>query len=166
MKQKAQWLSQVRMRSKTADETSTPKGSPGSLSMRTRRGRAAPARLTMTLRSSASVNCWKSMTSRGSCPLSESSSSPTARPARAAGDASVTEVTVGADMGHRLVAGGGGAGQGVHWGAEIVALIEILDEPRLRRLPAEQLAGQRARRRTVHPEEMGQVPEVRGVLGR
>jgi hypothetical protein len=30
------------------------------------------------------------------------SSSPTARPARAAGDAAVTEVTVGADMTHRL----------------------------------------------------------------
>ena len=28
MKQKAQWLSQVRMRSKTAEETSTPSGSP------------------------------------------------------------------------------------------------------------------------------------------
>ena len=38
------------------------------------------------------------MTSRGSCPLRESSSSPTAKPARAAGDASVTEVTVGADI--------------------------------------------------------------------
>ena len=61
-------------------------------------GRAAPARLTMTLRSSASVSCWKSMTSRGSCPLRESSSSPTAKPARAAGDASATEVTVGADI--------------------------------------------------------------------
>src|ERR1700691_4497983 len=126
MKQNAQWLSQVRMRSNTAEDTSTPKGSPGILAILTSLGRAEPARLTITLRSSASVSCWKSMTSRGSCPLRESSSSPTARPARAAGDASVTEVTVGADMGHRLVAGGGGAGQGVGRDAEVVALIEIL----------------------------------------
>ena len=38
MKQKAQWLSQVRMRSNTAEDTSTPNGSPGSLSMLTSRG--------------------------------------------------------------------------------------------------------------------------------
>jgi len=38
------------------------------------------------------------MTSRGSCPFKERSASPTANPARAAGDASVTEVTVGADI--------------------------------------------------------------------
>src|ERR1700722_4795526 len=98
MKQKAQWLSQVRIRRKTAEDTSTPKGPPGALSIGGSRGRGAPARLTMTLRSSASVSCWKSMTSRGSCPLKESSSSPTTTPARAAGDAAVTEVTVGADI--------------------------------------------------------------------
>ena len=51
MKQNAQWLSQVRMRSKTAEETSTPSGSPASLSTRTTRGRGAPARRTRTLRS-------------------------------------------------------------------------------------------------------------------
>ena len=38
MKQKAQWLSQVRIRSKTAEETSTPSGSPASLPTRTTRG--------------------------------------------------------------------------------------------------------------------------------
>ena len=58
----------------------------------------APARRTRTLRSAASERRWKSMTSRGSCPSMLKSSSPTASPARAAGDAAVTEVTVGADM--------------------------------------------------------------------
>ena len=51
----------------------------------------------------ASLRRWKSMTSRGSCPFRLRSSSPTASPARAAGDAAVTEVTVGADMALRLV---------------------------------------------------------------
>src|SRR5580692_2266390 len=92
MKQKAQWLSQVRMRSKTAEETSTPSGSPSSLSTRTTRARGAPERRTRTLRSPASLRRWKSMTSRGSWPLRLKSSSPTANPARAAGDAAVTRV--------------------------------------------------------------------------
>ena len=39
MKQNAQWLSQVRIRSKTAEETSTPSGSPAPLPTRTTRGR-------------------------------------------------------------------------------------------------------------------------------
>ena len=42
MKQNAQWLSHVRMRSKTADDTSIPSGSPAALRTRTTRGSAAP----------------------------------------------------------------------------------------------------------------------------
>ena len=43
MKQNSQWLSQVRTRSKTAEETSTPSGSPGSLPTDDRKGRVEPA---------------------------------------------------------------------------------------------------------------------------
>ncbi len=38
---------------------------------------------------------------------------------------------------------------------EVVAFLQVLDEPGLRRLPARQLAGQRARRRDVEREELG-----------
>src|SRR6266567_6079259 len=43
---------------------------------------------------------------------------------------------------------------------EVVAVIEVLDEPGMGRLPAEQLAGQRARDRVVGREEAGQEAEV------
>ena len=43
MKQNSQWLSQVRIRSKTAEDTSTPSGSPGSLATRTTTGPVPPA---------------------------------------------------------------------------------------------------------------------------
>ena len=43
---------------------------------------------------------------------------------------------------------------------EVVALIEVLDEPGMCRLPAQQLAGQRARDRVVGREEEGQKAEV------
>src|SRR6266581_2976380 len=43
---------------------------------------------------------------------------------------------------------------------EVVALIEVLDEPGMCRLPAQQLAGQRARDRVVGREEAGQEAEV------
>ncbi len=50
---------------------------------------------------------------------------------------------------------------------EVVPCFEILDQPGLGRLPAQQFAGQRAGRRAVEPEEAGQPGEVRGgVLGR
>ena len=43
MKQNSQWLSQVRTRSKTAEETSMPSGSPGSLRTVTAKGSGTPA---------------------------------------------------------------------------------------------------------------------------
>ena len=49
---------------------------------------------------------------------------------------------------------------------EVVALIEVLDEPGMCRLPAQQLAGQRARDRVVGREEAGQEAEVLARLAR
>ena len=40
---------------------------------------------------------------------------------------------------------------------EVVALVEIVDEPGMRRLPSRALAGQRAGGRAVHREKPGQV---------
>ena len=74
-----------------------PNGSPAALTTRRVRARAQPGRRTRSFSSSPSVSCWYSMTSRGVRPLTDTSSSPTARPARSAGDAAVTTVTLGAD---------------------------------------------------------------------
>src|ERR1019366_7696728 len=46
------------------------------------------------------------------------------------------------------------------WGVEVVALVEIVDQPEMSWLPRQQLAGQRARRRAVEPEEPGQPREM------
>src|ERR1019366_6583004 len=46
------------------------------------------------------------------------------------------------------------------WGVEVVALVEIVDQPEMGRLPRQQLAGQCARRRAVEPEEPGQPREM------
>ncbi len=46
------------------------------------------------------------------------------------------------------------------WGPEVVALVEIVDQPEMSRLPRQQLAGQRARRRAVETEEPGQPREM------
>ncbi len=43
MKQNSQWLSQVRTRSKTAEDTSAPRGSPGSLATRRATGSVCAA---------------------------------------------------------------------------------------------------------------------------
>jgi hypothetical protein len=79
MKQKSQWLSQVRTRSNTADETSTPMGSPACLEISTTIS-SWPRRMASS-GSGSSVNIWYSMTSRGTRPSIEMISSPGAKPA-------------------------------------------------------------------------------------
>ena len=96
MKQNSQWLSQVRTRSKTADDTSAPSGSPGSLATWMVKGSRRPRRRTTRSRSGSSTSRLYSMTSRGDRPLSERSSSPGRSPDRSAGDDSVTATTLGA----------------------------------------------------------------------
>ena len=96
MKQNSQWLSHVRTRSNTADDTSMPSGSPGSLRTVTGKGSSSPRRRTRRSSSGSSTRRLYSMTSRGERPLSESSSSPERSPDSAAGDDSVTATTFGA----------------------------------------------------------------------
>src|SRR5712691_7180738 len=47
---------------------------------------------------------------------------------------------------------------------EVVALVEVVDEPGLGRLPSQQLAGQRARGRAIGPDEGSQPGEVRSCV--
>ncbi len=98
MKQNAQWLSQVRMRSKTAEDTSTPNGSPAALSTRTRRGSGRTGASDHDAQVGGVGQALEIDDVARLVPVELRSSSPTARPARAAGDAAVTEVTVGADI--------------------------------------------------------------------
>src|ERR1700742_1593988 len=47
-----------------------------------------------------------------------------------------------------------------------MALVEVGEQARARRLPADERTGERARRRTVETDEVGEPREVRGVGGR
>src|SRR5665213_1714293 len=96
MKQNSQWLSQVRIRSKRADETSSPRASPAPLDTPTEIS-SWPLRISSS-GSASSTKSRYSITSRGTRPSMASSSSPTWRPARSAGDAAATETTRGADI--------------------------------------------------------------------
>src|SRR5437764_1186280 len=96
MKQNSQWLSQVRIWSNRADCTSTPSGSPAALVTVTLR--ANPPRATSSSTSGSSVSRRYWMTSRGTWPPTVRNSSPGRRPARAAGDPSVTATTRGSDI--------------------------------------------------------------------
>ena len=96
MKQNSQWLSQVRTRSKTAEDTSAPSGSPGSLATVSGNGSATPRRRTTSSRSGSSTRRLYSMTSRGDRPLRRRSSSPGRSPDSCAGDDSATATTEGA----------------------------------------------------------------------
>src|SRR5436309_1521209 len=96
MKQNSQWLSQVRIWSNRADCTSTPSGSPAALVTVTSRARPPRATSSSTSGSSVSKRYW--MTSRGTWPPTVRNSSPGRRPARAAGDPSVTATTRGSDI--------------------------------------------------------------------
>src|SRR5437764_1373714 len=96
MKQNSQWLSQVRIWSNRADCTSTPSGSPAAL--RTTTERSSPPRATSSSTTGSSVSRRYWMTSRGTWPPTVRNSSPGRRPARAAGDPSVTATTRGSDM--------------------------------------------------------------------
>ena len=86
MKQKVQWLSHVRMRSKTAESMPSPSGWPSVLVIVTLRARSSPSRRTTRVTVSPSINCWYSMMSLGSRPFTLTSSSPTARSALEAGE--------------------------------------------------------------------------------
>jgi len=70
MKQNSQWLSQVRMRSNTALDTSAPSGRPGALSIDT--SSSTPPRETSRSTSASSDHSRHSMTSRGTRPLRRS----------------------------------------------------------------------------------------------
>ena len=96
MKQNSQWLSQVRTRSKTAEDTSAPRGCPAPWPPGRRTGRPTPRRRTTRSSSGSSTSRLYSMTSRGDRPLRRRSSSPGRRPDRSAGDDSVTATTLGA----------------------------------------------------------------------
>jgi hypothetical protein len=97
MKQNSQWLSQVRTLSNSAECTSTPRGSPDRLTTST--SVSSPPRRTSTARAASSTSWRHSSRSRGTSPLMETISSPSARPTRAAGDPGATATTRGADTG-------------------------------------------------------------------
>ena len=86
MKQNEQWLSQVRIRSKTAESMLRPSGWPSVLVIVTLRARSSPSRRMTSVTLSPSMSCWYSMMSLGSRPLTLTSSSPTARPTLEAGE--------------------------------------------------------------------------------
>src|SRR5262245_34539679 len=103
MKQNSQWLSQVRTLSNSAEWTSTPSGSPAALPIST--SDSSPPRRTSSARSASSTSERHSSRSRGTSPLIETISSPSANPARAAGDAGATATTRGADIGVTVYGG-------------------------------------------------------------
>ena len=103
MKQNSQWLSQVRTRSNTALDTSTPSDSPAALTIEKESSR--PPRLTSRSISASSAASCHSMMSRGITPLTRMISSPTAIPCSAAADPAATATTMGAS--DRLVRGAG-----------------------------------------------------------
>ena len=98
MKQNSQWLSQVRTRSKTAEETSTPSGSPGVLAT-TRTARepraGAPDDELEVVGSSTSRLVLDDVAGRA--PVERDELVAGRRPARSAGDAPAT-ATLGADV--------------------------------------------------------------------
>src|SRR5579862_2070657 len=96
MKQKAQWLSHVRTRSNSGDETSMPSGSPSNLSTATSTDN--PPLLSSSNNAASSATTWYSMTSRGIAPFIDRISSPTRTPAASAGDPGATATTCGNDM--------------------------------------------------------------------
>src|SRR2546426_3850351 len=96
MKQKSQWLSQVRTWSNRAVSTSTPKASPAPFS--TRRSSCSPPRCTSSSTSGSSTASCHSMTSRGRRPFNSRISSPGSIPPRAAADAGATATTKGRAM--------------------------------------------------------------------
>ncbi len=100
MKQKAQWLSQVWRASNRAEWTSTPMGSPAAFSMATVRTR--PPRSISSSTAGPSVSRRHRIRSRGGSPSTATTSSPTANPARDAGDAGATATIRGRDMAYRL----------------------------------------------------------------
>ncbi len=98
MKQNSQWLSHVRTWSNSADCTSTPSGSPARL-VDLDRSCSRPPRSRSSTGSGSSTRKRHSMMSRGTWPSMASTSSPTATPARAAGDPGATATTRGAGIG-------------------------------------------------------------------
>src|SRR3954451_12900841 len=96
MKQNSQWLSHVRTRSKTADWTSTPSGSPARFDAAIDSSR--PPRSTSSSMSASSVAYCHSITSRGRRPSMRAISSPGCRPARSAAEPGATATTTGEDM--------------------------------------------------------------------
>src|SRR5580658_280737 len=96
MKQNSQWLSQVRTRSNSAEETSAPRASPADFPT-TSDSSPWPRRISSS-GSASSTKSRYSITSRGTRPSMASSSSPTWRPALSAGDPVATETTRGADI--------------------------------------------------------------------
>src|SRR5262245_61227494 len=93
MKQNSQWLSHVRIWSNRALSTSAPSGSPARFSAV--RVSSSPPRRRSTSTSASSVRSRHRRMSRGTSPLSRSTSSPGTMPARAAGDAGATATTRG-----------------------------------------------------------------------
>src|ERR687894_1517707 len=96
MKQNSQWLSQVRTLSNSAECTSTPSGSPARFSIAT--SVSSPPRRTSTASCASSTSERHSSRSRGTSPLTETISSPSASPTTAAGEPGATATTRGADI--------------------------------------------------------------------
>src|SRR5680860_1619999 len=101
MKQNSQWLSHVWTRSKIEDDSRIPSGSPTAFSIVS--VRSPVDALTVISSSASSISCWYSMTSEGTIPFTEISSSPTDRPAVSAGLRLTISITVGLDIGTTAV---------------------------------------------------------------
>ena len=97
MKQNSQWLSQVRTRSKIGDGDLEPERLAVLLFDRDLELQAAPDDLELDDRPRP-PSSWYSMTSRGTRPFIERSSSPGQTPARSAGECSATATTCGRGM--------------------------------------------------------------------